>query len=61
MTLQVHSIYDPILLGMNDGFLDEDFTGQSLHQNLEGIIHFYQPDLVISWGPEVGSGHIDQV
>jgi LmbE family N-acetylglucosaminyl deacetylase len=56
---QTMDIHDPILLGMNDGSLDEDFTGQPLHQKLDSIFRLYQPDVVITWGPEGGYGHMD--
>jgi len=56
---QTLGIHDPILLGMNDGSLDEDFTAQPLHQKLDSIFRLYQPDAVITWGPEGGYGHMD--
>ena len=56
---RILGIHDPVFLGMNDGSLDEDFTGQPLHQKLDSIFRLYQPDVVITWGPEGGYGHMD--
>lgn len=52
-------IHPPIMLGMNDGELDEDFTGAPLHQKLDSIFRMYKPEVVVTWGPDGGYGHMD--
>ncbi len=52
-------IHHPVLLGMGDGTLDQDFTGLPLHLKLDSVFRLYQPDIVITWGPEGGYGHMD--
>ncbi len=52
-------INTPVLLGMNDGELDADFTGLPLHQKLDSIFRLYKPDIVLTWGPDGGYGHMD--
>src|SRR5690606_16465136 len=52
-------INPPILLEMGDGTLGEDFTGMPLHKSLDSLFRLYKPDVVITWGPEGGYGHID--
>ena len=52
-------INPPVLLGLNDGELDVDFTGVPLHTRIDSVLRLYQPDIVITWGPEGGYGHLD--
>lgn len=52
-------IQTPILLGMGDGTLAKSFTGQPLHVKLDSIFNLYKPDIVITWGPDGGYGHMD--
>lgn len=52
-------INPPILLGLNDGELDVDFTAAPLHAKLDSVFKLYQPDVLITWGPDGGYGHMD--
>ncbi|HTQ66297.1 MAG TPA: PIG-L family deacetylase [Puia sp.] len=52
-------IHAPILLGMSDGTLAQDFTGAPLHKKIDSVFRIYKPDIVITWGPEGGYGHMD--
>ena len=52
-------INSPIFLGMNDGTLDVDFTGETLHKKVDSIIKQYKPNILITWGPDGGYGHVD--
>ncbi len=52
-------IKPPILLGLGDGSLAKDFTGRPLHQKLDSVFKLYQPDVLITWGPDGGYGHMD--
>ncbi len=49
----------PVWLGLGDGTLDRDFTGQPLRHKLDSVFRLYKPDIVITWGPEGGYGHMD--
>jgi len=53
------SIKAPVLLGLGDGSLAKDFTGQPLRQKLDSVIKLYKPDLIVTWGPDGGYGHMD--
>lgn len=49
-----------ILLGMNDGKLTStDFTGKTLREKIDSTLQLYNPDVIITWGPEGGYGHFD--
>jgi LmbE family N-acetylglucosaminyl deacetylase len=52
-------INSPIFLGMNDGALDEHFTGEPLHNKIDSVLKQYQPNIIITWGPDGGYGHVD--
>jgi LmbE family N-acetylglucosaminyl deacetylase len=52
-------IVSPIFLGMNDGTLDEDFTGEPLHKKIDSVLKQYKPNIIITWGPDGGYGHVD--
>lgn len=52
-------IQSPVLLGLGDGSLAKDFTGRPLRIKLDSIFRLYQPDIVITWGPDGGYGHMD--
>jgi LmbE family N-acetylglucosaminyl deacetylase len=52
-------IMPPILLGLGDGSLAKDFTGRPLHEKLDSIFKLYKPNIVITWGPDGGYGHMD--
>ncbi len=52
-------IQPPVLLGLGDGSLAKDFTGRPLRIKLDSIFRSYQPDIVITWGPDGGYGHMD--
>jgi LmbE family N-acetylglucosaminyl deacetylase len=52
-------INPPILLGLNDGELDEDFTAAPLHAKIDSVLKLYQPDILLTWGPDGGYGHMD--
>jgi len=52
-------IKQPILLELGDGSLAKDFTGKPLHQKLDSVFKLYKPDVLITWGPEGGYGHMD--
>ncbi len=52
-------IKPPILLGLGDGSLAKDFTGKPLHTKLDSVFILYMPDIVITWGPDGGYGHMD--
>ncbi len=52
-------IKPPILLGLNDGELDVDFTAAPLHAKLDSVFKLYQPDILLTWGPDGGYGHMD--
>jgi LmbE family N-acetylglucosaminyl deacetylase len=49
-----------ILLGMNDGKLaTTDFTGKKVREKIDSTLQLYQPDVIITWGPDGGYGHFD--
>lgn len=52
-------IKEPILLGLGDGSLAKDFLGTPLRIKLDSVFKLYQPDILITWGPEGGYGHMD--
>ncbi len=52
-------IQPPLLLGLGDGSLAKDFTGNPLRVRLDSIFKLYKPDIVITWGPDGGYGHMD--
>lgn len=52
-------IQPPVLLGLNDGKLANNTALELLRIKLDSVFTLYQPDLVITWGPDGGSGHPD--
>jgi len=52
-------INPPVLLGLGDGTLAKDFTAAPLHQKLDSMLQIYKPDVLITWGPDGGYGHMD--
>lgn len=52
-------INPPIMLGLNDGELDVDFTAAPLHAKLDSVFKLYRPDVLLTWGPDGGYGHMD--
>ena len=52
-------IQPPILLGLGDGSLAKDFTAKPLRQKLDSVFKLYKPDVLITWGPDGGYGHMD--
>jgi len=52
-------IKPPIMLGLGDGSLSKTFTGRPLHEKLDSLFRTYNPDIVITWGPDGGYGHMD--
>jgi len=48
-----------ILLGLGDGGLAKHFTGEPLHKKLDSVLPLYVPDIIITWGPDGGYGHMD--
>lgn len=52
-------IKPPILLGFGDGSLSNDFMRRPLRGKIDSVIKLYQPDVVITWGPDGGYGHMD--
>lgn len=52
-------IKPPVLLQLGDGSLAKDFTGKPLRNKLDSILSLYKPDIVITWGPDGGYGHMD--
>ena len=58
-TCQALQIKPPVLLGLGDGTLAKDFTAAPLRQKLDSMLQLYQPDVLITWGPDGGYGHMD--
>ena len=52
-------IKPPILLGLDDGGLAKGFTQEPVHKKLDSVFKKYQPDIIITWGPDGGYGHMD--
>lgn len=52
-------IEPPILLGLGDGGLAKGFTQEPVHKKLDSVFKKYQPDIIITWGPDGGYGHMD--
>ncbi|HQZ49122.1 MAG TPA: PIG-L family deacetylase [Chitinophagaceae bacterium] len=52
-------IESPILLGLDDGSLAKGFTQEPVHKKLDSVFKKYQPDIIITWGPDGGYGHMD--
>jgi len=52
-------IEPPILLGLDDGSLAKGFTQEPVHKKLDSVFKKYQPDIIITWGPDGGYGHMD--
>lgn len=52
-------INPPILLGLGDGSLAKDFTGAPLRKKIDSVLKLYQPDVILTWGPDGGYGHMD--
>ena len=46
-------------MGMGDGSLTTHFTGQPLREKLDSVFVLYKPDVIITWGPDGGYGHMD--
>lgn len=49
----------PILLGLGDGGLAAGFTQIPVHQKIDSVLKKYKPDVIITWGPDGGYGHMD--
>lgn len=58
-TCEKLGIQPPVLIGLGDGSLAKDFTGRPLRLKLDSVFKLYQPNIVITWGPEGGYGHMD--
>lgn len=52
-------IEPPILLGLDDGSLAKGFTQEPVHKKLDSVFKKYKPDIIITWGPDGGYGHMD--
>ena len=52
-------IEPPILLGLDDGSLSKSFTQVPVHVKLDSVLKRYGPDIIITWGPDGGYGHMD--
>ena len=52
-------IKDPLFLELGDGSLAKDFTGVPLRKKLDSLFNLYKPNVVVTWGPEGGYGHMD--
>ncbi len=52
-------IEPPVLLELGDASLAKEFTGKPLRQKLDSVFKLYKPDILITWGPDGGYGHID--
>ncbi|HMU47382.1 MAG TPA: PIG-L family deacetylase [Chitinophagaceae bacterium] len=49
----------PILLGLGDGSLASGFTQEPVHKKIDSVLKKYKPDIIITWGPDGGYGHMD--
>jgi LmbE family N-acetylglucosaminyl deacetylase len=52
-------IHPPILLGFQDGGLASFASLEGLRKDVDSVLRDLQPDAVISFGPEGGTGHPD--
>lgn len=58
-------INDPILLGYHDqlnagdGFHNFNTTIRGITQNVDSLFNIFDPDVIITWGPEGYTGHPD--
>lgn len=52
-------IQPPVLIGLGDGTLARDFTAAPLLRKLDSVLQVYKPDILITWGPDGGYGHMD--
>jgi len=52
-------IEPPILLGLGDGSLSKSFTQEPIHLKLDSVFKKYRPNIIITWGPDGGYGHMD--
>ncbi|MEO5893175.1 MAG: PIG-L family deacetylase [Ferruginibacter sp.] len=52
-------IKPPIMLGMGDASLTRRPALAILHEKLDSVFNAFKPDVVITWGPDGGSGHPD--
>jgi LmbE family N-acetylglucosaminyl deacetylase len=52
-------IHPPILLGFEDGGLASFESLEGLRKDVDSVLRELQPDAVISFGPEGGTGHPD--
>lgn len=55
----VLGIKPPIMLGFGDANLKSRSTLAELHRKLDSVFAAIPPDIVITWGPDGGSGHPD--
>ena len=55
----VLGIQPPILLGMGDAALTNRHALAVLRSRIDSVIRLTRPDIVITWGPDGGSGHPD--
>lgn len=56
---EVLGILPPVMLGLGDGALTNRPTLAVLNHRIDSVITKYKPDIVITWGPDGGSGHPD--
>lgn len=52
-------IKPPVLLGLGDGSLAKGFTQEPVHKKIDSVLKKYRPDIIITWGPDGGYGHMD--
>ena len=53
-------IEPPVLLGYPDGGLAGDWGHMwRLARDLDSLFHHYNPDFILTWGPDGGTGHPD--
>lgn len=58
-TCRILGINAPVMLGLGDGKLTNRNALSVLRKRLDSVFAIYKPDIVITWGPEGGSGHPD--
>lgn len=58
-TCAILGIKPPVLLGLGDASLTNNHNLTILRGKLDSVFRLYKPDVVITWGPDGGSGHPD--